>query len=588
MGRLVKKQAEAIGAIRCATLAVVLAAASGCQSLPRSAGTGGADLIFTNARVYTVEPGQPWAQAVAIKDGKILAVGGADEIARRGGSNTRVVDLGGRLLMPSFGDMHVHPIFGGLAYSRCSLHAGQSLRDYQAIISKCIANSPGNGPLYGVGWEDSLFPPNGIPRKEVLDQVSRDRPLIFESVGGHTYWLNSKALEVAGITKNTPNPPNGVIDRDPATGEAVGGLQESAMDLAKSLIPVPTPAEMQESILYTAKLFNSLGITNWHDAGIEVLPDGSSPTFEAYKAVHDRGQLTTNVTLALKWANDRSLDQLPVLLSLSQRARLAGLSANSIKFYVDGVIPQKTALMLAPYENSGRERGKPQIPVDVLNQAVAEVEARGLQAHIHAIGDGAVRIALDSYEAARARNGVKDGRHLISHLNVVDPADQPRFGKLGAIAQFQPTWSSWYPYMELTETAIGAGRMAYIYPSGGIHRSGGILAYGADWPVATANPFEGLEVAVTRRTAGDANAKPLLPHEGITLAEAVKAHTLNVAYASHLERQTGSIAPGKSADLIVVDRDIFAVPITDVSKAKVLMTMFKGKPVFGEIDQIGR
>jgi predicted amidohydrolase YtcJ len=546
-----------------------------------------ADMILTNGLVYTVEKSAPWAQAVALKDGKIVAVGSSEEIARVRGARTRVVDLGGRLVLPAFGDAHVHPLFGALSRTRCPLHDGKSLEDYQAIIAKCIAAKPRTGTVYGVGWEDSLFPPNGVPRKEVLDAVSTTRPLIFESVGGHTYWLNTKALELGNITKDTPDPRNGSIDRDPETGEPVGGLQETAMELVADLIPPPTPEEIQDAVLYVAEHFNSLGITSWNDAGVTYDDEGGAPMVDAYKAVKDAGKLTAHVAVSLKWKNERGIDQLPSLLNAAERANALGIPTNTVKFYVDGVIPQKTAYMLAPYEGSD-ERGAPQIPPATLNEAVTAIDARGMHAYLHAIGDGAVHISLDAIAAAREANGEKPTRHMITHLNVIDPADQPRFGKLDALAQLQPTWASWYPYMELTEAAIGAKRMEYIYPAGSIVRAGGKLAYGADWPVGGANPLEGLELAVTRRTAGDPNAKPLLASEGISLEEAIQSHTINVAYVNGFDAFTGSIAEGKSADLVILDQNIFEIPIYEVSRAKVLLTFFKGDLVFGDLEALGR
>lgn len=544
-----------------------------------------ADTILTNARVYTVDRKQPWAQSIAIKDGKIVAVGPAAAVAKTKGANTRIVDLGGRLVLPAFGDAHAHPLFGALSKTRCSLHDGKSIDDYKRMIAKCVAEKPGTDTIYGVGWEDSLFPPNGVPNKAILDAISTTRPLIFDSVGGHTVWVNSKALELAGITKDTPDPVNGSIDRDPATGEPVGSLQESAQALVAKLIPPPTDADYQNSILYTAKLFNSLGIVAWNDAGVEFDDQGGSRMVDAYKAVKDAGKLTTYVSVSLKWKNERGMDQFPSLLKAAERANALGIPTHTVKFYVDGVIPQKTAYMLTPYEGS-TESGTPQIAPEMLNQAVAATDAKGMYAFLHAIGDGGVRISLDAIEAAREANGAKPTHHMVTHLNVVDPADQPRFGQLDTYAQFQPTWSSWYPYMELTEQQIGKKRMEYIYPAGSIVRAGGKLAYGADWPVATANPIEGLEVAVTRRVAGDPNAKPLVASEGVTLAEAIESHTLNVATVNGMAKFTGSIETGKNADLVVLDKDIFKLPAYEISRAKVLVTVFQGKPVYGDLEKL--
>ncbi|WP_084396643.1 amidohydrolase [Henriciella aquimarina] len=557
---------------------------SSCASPSPEAATDPADLLFVNARVYTVEPDQPWAEAVAVDDGRIVAVGTQADIARYAGTGTETVDLGGRLLMPSFGDAHVHPVFGGMAYTRCSLHEGETLEDYQEIIAGCIADRPAGEPVYGVGWEDSLFPPNGIPRKEVLDEVSTDRPLVFESVGGHSYWVNSKTLELAGIDSETPDPENGHINRDPETGEPVGGLQESAMELVSDFVAAPGSAEMQESILYVAKEFNRLGITNWHDAGIDLGPDGTSKTLEAYQAVMESGSLTSHVSLAFKWENGGSLEQIPVILEASERAREAGITAKSVKLYEDGVIPQRTAAMIEPYAGDTDFRGKLQIPPETLTQAVTELTAHGMQPHVHAIGDRATRTALDAFEAAVVANGSAQ-RPMISHLNVIDPADQPRFGELGVIAVFQPTWTANYLYMDLTKKAIGPERSQYIYPAGSVLEGGGILAYGADWPVATADPLLGLQVATTRVNYEQPDSAPLLPDEAVSLEEAVKAHTLNVAYTNWNEDVTGSIKAGKSADLIVLDKNIFEMPLMEISQASVILTLFEGEAVYGELDQ---
>lgn len=563
-----------------ATAAAGLAGAPAIHAAPPKAG---ADLILTHARVYTVDAKHPWAEAIAIRKGKIIAVGSNAAVVRQKGRSTRVVDLHGRLVLPAFGDAHVHPVFGGMTYSRCSLRAGKTLEDYHSIIRGCITKTPGTGAVFGVGWEDSLFPPNGVPRKEELDKVSTDRPLIFRSLGGHSLWLNSKALALIGITKDTPDPPNGKIDRDAATGDPVGGLEEAAMGLADPFIPPPSSQEMQDAIIYMAKYANSIGITDWHDAGVEYTAAGRSPTLDAYAAVRDQGKLTSHVSIALRWQNEHGLEQLPGLFRASDYGRRLGLHANAVKFYVDGVIPQKTAAMLEPYEGSS-ERGTPEIAPALLKEAVTRVVGHNMQPHFHVIGDGAVREALDAVEAAERAHPAADPRPMLSHLNVVDPADVARFGKLGAAAILQPLWASEYPYMRLMETAIGPNRSKSIYPAKSILNTGGMLAYGSDWPVASANPLEGIEVALTRTTHAGPDFEPLLPQEDVTLREAIKAYTLNVAYVNHFEKMTGSITIGKSADLIVLDQDIFKLVPAKISDAKVLVTMFEGREVFGQLE----
>lgn len=551
----------------------------------RSAATT-ADTILTGGRIYTVDPATPWATAVAIKDGKIIAIGSNAKISKFKGEATRAIDLGGRLVLPAFGDAHAHPLFGAFSFQRCSLHAGKTIEDYQNIIAKCVAATPGDGPIVGVGWQDSLFPPSGVPHKKYLDAVSTTRPLIFRSVGGHTYWVNSKALEAARIDSKTPDPTNGVIDRDPQTGEPIGSLQEAAMDLIEPLVPPPTDKEIQGSVLYVAKFFNTLGIVNWNDAGVQWDDDGGSRMIDAYKAVKDAGKLTSYVSVSLTWKNGQGLEQLPGLFRAAARGNALGIPTNTVKFYVDGVIPQKTAYMIAPYEHS-HEHGTAQVKPEMLKQAVVAVGAKGMSAFLHAIGDGGVRISLDAIEASHTANR-DTAPHMVTHLNVVDPADQVRFAKLKAFAQFQPTWSSWYPYMELTEQVIGKTRMQYIYPAGSIVRAGGKVAYGADWPVATANPLEGLEVAVTRRTAGDPKARALVASEGLSLAEAIESHTINVATVNGVDAVTGSLTTGKNADLIVLDKDIFRLPAHEISTTKVIVTLFQGNAVHGSLDQLAR
>ncbi|MEP9359575.1 amidohydrolase [Sphingomonas sp. KR3-1] len=571
----------AFRSLRLATAGLLLAAtANSAPPLPPLPAPQAADLILTNGRVYTVEQGKPWAEAVAIKDGRILAVGTAAEIARRKGAKTQVVDLHGRLLMPAFGDAHAHPIFGGMSHARCALHAGKTLDDYRRIIADCVAKAPGTGTIFGSGFNQTLFPPNGIPNKQLLDEISKDRPLIFEA-DGHTLWVNSKALELAGITKDTPDPKNGTIDRDPKTGEPVGGLEESAMALVDKLVPPPSDADLQGAISYTVKFFNSMGITSWHDAAVEWDKGGTSRAIEAYKAVKARGALTMHTAMDLRWNNERGMEQMADILKLSARAKEIGLTANGVKFFIDGVIPQRTAAMLAPYEGTS-EKGATQIPLATLAQAVTALDGRGMQSHFHTIGDAAVREALDAVAAARGKDGMSDTRPMMSHMNVIDPADQPRFAALGVTAIFQPLWACNEAYMGLTKVQIGPVRSTYIYPAGSVLRAGGRLAYGADWSVASANPFEGIEVALTR-VAPEGKLPPLEPNEAVTLEQALRAYTLNVAYVNHLDTETGSIAPGKSADLIVLDQDLFKIPVRQIHATKVLVTLFRGKPVYGRL-----
>lgn len=547
-----------------------------CQSVQPAA-----DIVLTNGKIYTVDDDIPWASAIAVSAGRIQAIGDDDDLSARIGPATTVVDLDGRLVLPAFGDAHIHPVLGGTSFAQCSIHDGATVEEYLAMVSECIEEAPGDGVLYGRGWSPGLFPPVGVPHKSLLDEVAPDRPVILKSTGGHSIWLNSKALELAGITKDTPDPPNGRIDRDPETGEAVGGLQEAAMDLVAAYIPMPTDEQYQEEIVYAVDHFNRLGITNWVDAGVEVKPDGSSRIIDAYSAVQQDGKLSMNVTVSLKWENDRGKEQIETLLLAAERARTQGIRADSVKFYLDGVLVQRTAAVLEPYIGTDDEFGELQIPLDDFFDAVSALDAQGFQIFVHAIGDRAVREALNAIEESQSRGNEPDERHLIAHLNLIDPDDQPRFGELGVAANFQPLWASDNPYMRLTAEQVGEERMQHTYPANSILSSGGRLAYGADWPVASANPFEGLEVAVSRREPGMPDTNPLYEHESVTLEDAIRAYTIDVAHVTELAEETGSLTVGKSADLVVVDQDIFSIPTHEISRTEVLITLFRGQVVFG-------
>lgn len=547
-----------------------------CEPAPSTA-----DLVLTNGKIYTVDKDIPWAEAIAIKDGRIHAIGADDNASAWIGADTKVIDLGGKLVLPAFGDAHIHPILGGMSFAQCSMHGDKSVEDYIETVANCVDKTPAGSVIYGRGWAPGMFPPDGIPRKSLLDKIAPNHPVIISSTGGHSLWLNSRALELAGITKDTADPLNGRIDRDPATGEPIGGLQEAAQDLMAPYIPAPTDQQMQDAILYAVNHMNSLGITNWLDAGIEVAADGTSQTINAYGVLKEQGKLTMNVSLALKWENEQPLEQMANLFAAAEHASTFGINADSVKFYMDGVLVQHTAAVLEPYINTNGERGKLQIPMDVFREAVSKFDAHGFQVYVHAIGDRAVRESLNAIEEARAKNGTTNDHHMIAHLSLVDPEDQLRFGELGVAANFQPLWACNHDYMRLTAKQVGEGRMAHTYPSNSILKAGGRIAYGADWPVASANPFEGLEVAVTRREPGKPDTDPLYENEAVTLAQAIRSYTIDVAHVTNREAGTGSLTTGKNADLIIVDQDIFNIPAHEISKTNVLLTLFRGNSVYG-------
>ena len=562
-------------------LCLVVTLMSGCESkvTPKMQ----ADMVFYNGNVYTVDQQTPTAQAVAIRDGKIIAVGSDADVLNVASERTQRIDLQGKMLLPAFGDAHVHPVYGGLAYARCAMHDATSVEEYIEIARQCVAETESDRWVYGVGWMPGLFPPDGVPRKELLDEVSQDRPIVFRSTGGHSLWVNSKALELAGITKDTPDPYNGRIDRDPQTGELLGGLQESAKDLVNKYLSPPTGDDLAHAIEYSLAHFNALGITNILDAGVEVNSDGISPTIEAYRSLEEANKLHTNVEVAVKWDNNAGLDQVPQLMAAADSVKGPHIASHTLKIWIDGVIAQGTAAMLVPYIDTPSIRGEPTMSDARLDKVVATFDKAGYQVMIHAIGDRAIRMSLDAFAYAREQNGETGNLHQITHAEFITPPDIKRFAKLGVVANFQPLWSTMDPYMQLTAKRVGPERMQSVYPANSLLNAGGEMVYGSDWSVASANPLWGIEVALTRRDLGKPEAEPLLPHEGVTLAQAIYAYTLKVAEINQNANRTGSITVGKDADLVVLDQDLFAVSKYDIAKTKVLLTLFRGQAVHGSV-----
>ncbi|MBS0387304.1 MAG: amidohydrolase [Proteobacteria bacterium] len=574
--------------MKIALLQLVAALALGPVALAHPASP--ADLILANANIRTLDAAQPRADWIAIEGGRIAALGSGAPPRSLTGPATRVVDVHRKLILPAFLDAHTHPVWGGLSYGHCALYDGNSIADYQALIAKCAKEDPDAKWLYGTGWRDGLFAPNGIPDKHLIDAVVADRPAAFSNVGGHGLWLNSKALEAAGITRDTPDPPHGRIDRD-ANGEPIGGLQEAAVQLVTSKLPPPSEAAREQALLYAIHYFNSVGIVGFHDALVPVRNEGAAqviPPFvpETYLTLEASGRLKAYVTLALGWDRGAGLEQVKDIEAVQRRLAAGGIAAHTVKFLLDGVPVQRTAALIDPYADKPDERGALEIDPPVLDQAVAALSRDGFQVHFHAIGDRAVQASLDALAYAKSKLGRPLDRPLISHVNLVAPADRERFHALGAIPIFQPLWASMDDYMKLVAVRVGPQRMTHMYPVATLMHHGVMIAYGSDWPVASANPFEGIEVALTRRAPGEKSGEQLSPSECIGLDDALLDYTLHAAYTMHLEDRTGSLVAGKDADLIAVDQDVYAVPTDRIGKTHVLLTLYKGEAVYGEFGKL--
>jgi hypothetical protein len=386
--------------------------------------------------------------------------------------------------------------------------------------------------------------------------------------------VSSRALELAGITASTPDPEDGVIERDPRTGEPSGTLRESAIDLVEAKAPAPSAEMRLEGLRRALRYVNKFGITSFIEASVE------DADFEAFKAVAQRGELTAKVRLSLRYP-DSGGENFEKLLARRQEVAAPRLHADAVKIYLDGVLEGETAALLAPYLNKPGHLGSVQVPVGQLNAAVTRFDAMGLQVHMHAIGDAATRAGLDAIEAARAKNGPGDQRHTIAHLQMIDPDDIPRFAALVVTANFTPLWAFPDDYIVKVNTPqVGVERVNRMYPIGSVHRAGGRIVGGSDWSVSTVNPLPSIEVALTRQDPDGIRTAVLNAGERVDLATMIAAYTIEGAWLMHQEKETGSIETGKAADFVVLDQDIFKLSAAKVGTAKVDLTVLDGEVIY--------
>lgn len=547
--------------------------------------TPAADQIFMGGRIFCADPIRRFATALAVSGGRIVAIG-HDEIRDLAGPGTQVHELAEGLVVPGFIDAHVHPIQGGLERRQCDLSDLGTREEYLEAVRAYSDTRPELTWITGGGWQMSAFPA-GTPTREDLDRVCADRPVFLPNRDHHGAWVNSMALELAGVDSTTPDPGDGRIERAP-DGSPSGTLHEGAMHLVDRLLPVTTPAEARIALLEAQAYLHSLGITGWQDAILGEyanIPD----TCDIYLAAAQAGELTARVVGALWWQRDRGADQIDGLVERRERYQGPNFTASSVKIMQDGVAENFTAAMLEPYlDGSGSRTGNSGLSfVDptALCQYVGELDAAGFQVHVHAIGDRAVREALDAIEEARTSNGPNDLRHHLAHIQVVHPDDIGRFRRLGVSGNMQPLWAALEPQMvDLTLPFLGEPRSAWQYPFGGLFRSGASLGAGSDWPVSSPNPLWGIHVAVNRELPpqeADRQYDAFLPEQALDLASAVTAYTAGSAYINHRD-DAGVLAVGNVADLAVLDRDIFAAPSEEISLANVVATFVSGAQVYAK------
>jgi predicted amidohydrolase YtcJ len=535
-----------------------------------------ADIVVHHGRIYTLDSKQPWAQAVAIRGDKIAAVGDDGTIEKLRSARTKVIDAAGQLVLPGFVDCHIHFMDGALSLGRVNLEGAQDVAEIQQRLRNYAAKHPGNDWLLGRGWDYAMFGAAALPDKKYLDELFPNRPVFLEGYDGHTYWANSKALDLAGITRDTPDPPNGVIVRDPTTHEATGAFKEAAQDLVAKAEPEVTRAERLVALRAGIKWANENGLTRVHSAG------GDFPQLELYDELRRHGDLTLRFYIAYFMDPPEMRPQdVNAIETARKKYHDAWIDTDAVKFMVDGVIESHTAAMIDPYSDDPSLKGKLFWDPAKYSSAVVELDKRGLQLFTHAIGELGVRTALDAYQHAEEVNHSSDRRPRIEHIETVTAADIPRFGKLGVIASMQPLHS--YPNVDTLDVWArnsGPDRASRAWSWKSIADAGGRYAFGSDWPVVTLNPWYGLQTAVTRQTREGMPEAGFVPSQRLTVAQAVEGYTLGAAFAGRREKTEGSLEKGKLADLIIVSQNIFEIDTHKISETKVRTTIVGGQVVY--------
>jgi hypothetical protein len=532
-------------------------------------------LLIVNARIYTVNAQQPWAEALAIRGDKIVAVGSAKEVEAFRGPSTNVIDAKGHLVLPGFTDCHIHFMEGSLGLTHVQLDGAKTVAEIQKRVKEYAAAHPDLPWITGMGWVYPTFGAAALPNKNILDDVVSDRPVWLEAYDGHTSWANSKALAMAGITRNTPDPANGKIVREP-NGDPTGALKEAAGHLVSKMMPTPTREERLTALRLGMREANKHGVVRGHSAG------GDFEYLDLYNELRQKNELTVRFYIAYFLdPPELTPKQIDLIESARKTYHDEWLSGGAVKTMLDGVIESHTAAMLSPYSDDPTQIGRLFWDPAKYDASIAELDRRGLQIFTHAIGDKAVRTALDAYEKAAETNHTHDARPRIEHIETIAANDISRFGKQGVIASMQPLHA--YPDDDtLLVWARNTGReraqRAWVWRS--IENSGGHLAFGSDWPVVTVNPWPGVQNALTRQTTEGNPPEGFVPKERISLEDTIKAYTWGAAFAGRREKTEGSIEPGKLADLIVMQQDIFKIEPSDLAKADVLLTMVGGQIVY--------
>ena len=545
-----------------------------------------ADVVFRGGSIFTGAPKPVQGLALVVRGGRICALVPDADLGPYLGAETEIVELNGSLLLPGFQDAHIHPAQGGVELLQCNLTSAENAEEAVALIAAYAAANPDVPWIEGGGWSMDHYP-GGTPLAAMIDAVVPDRPVSLSSRDHHSLWANSAAFRAAGIDADTPDPEDGRIERL-ADGSPAGTLHEGAAGLIEAHSPVVSEELLLAGLLRAQEDLLAQGITGWQDAlvgGFAGIPD----TRVAYERALAEGQLKARVRGALWWERSQGLEQLDSLIERRAKAEALGqperFSLGTVKIMVDGIAENYTASMVDSYRDChGHDTGNKGlsfISADDLATYVTALDAAGFQVHFHALGDRAVRDALNAVEAALKANGPSGLRHHLAHLQIVSGQDTGRFAELGATANLQPLWARHEAQIdELTLPFMPASAKDRQYPFGELHARGARLAAGSDWPVSSADPIAGVHVAVNRIAAG-LDREPLGGEiQRLDLATALSAYTSGTAYVNHRDSETGRLAPGYYADLTVVSPDPFGVPASEIHRSRVVSTWIDGQCVY--------
>jgi len=545
----------------------MLAMTASAQSRPA------ADLIIIKAKVWTVDKNRPTAQAVAVLGDRIVAVGSNADVEAWRGPATKVIDAGGKLLLPGFNDSHVHFVSGGLQLEQVQLNDTTSKEEFVRRIGERAKQTPKGEWMLGGDWDETKWTPPQLPTKELIDPVTGDTPVFLSRYDGHMALANSAALRLAGVTAQTAEPAGGMIVRD-ANGNPTGALKDAAMELVNKLIPPLSHEQRLKAVKRALAHAASLGVTSVQHM---------NPDYEdiaAYSELLDRGELTARIyaaPLITQGVDDQ------VKIGIRRAFGSPYLRIGAVKAYADGSLGSRTAYFFDPFVDQPAEHGllsDEMHPVSLMRDRMMKADAAGLQLCTHAIGDQAISIILDLYSELIKAHGEDDRRLRIEHAQHMAAKDFDRFAQLHVIASMQPYHAiddgRW------AEGRIGRDRASRTYAFRTFLDHGVRLAFGTDWDVAPLNPMLTLYAAVTRETLDGKNPQGWFPEQKLTVAEAVEAYTMGSAYAEFQDKDKGSITPGKLADMVLLSEDIFSVPPDDISKVKVLRTLVGGWQVFGQ------